>query len=189
MAENDILVVVDYQNDFVDGSLGFEAAKAIDDALSEKIKAHWEQDGTVIFTYDTHKWDYMDTVEGKNLPVPHCLHGMHGWQLYGKVAQVHDWGYEQRKKLYDIRKPTFGSLDLIGALQEILKRSGCKESDLRVTFTGVVTNICVISNAVIAKAAVPEADISVIRSLCASNDPTLEQKAFDILENLHIKVM
>lgn len=189
MARNNILVVVDYQNDFVDGSLGFPAAKKIEEALVEQIKNHWDQGGTVIFTYDTHEDDYLDTCEGRNLPVKHCITGTSGWELHGKVKEIHDWGVDNHKHYFDIRKPTFGSLALIQAIDEVMNNCGCKEESLSIEFCGVVTNICVISNAVIAKATVPEARIFVNSNLCASNSSEIELMAYNILRNLHIDVV
>lgn len=189
MARNNILVVVDYQNDFVTGSLGFPAAKAIENDLADKIKLHWNNGGTVIFTYDTHGNHYLDTVEGQNLPVKHCIRGTDGWNLHGKIKEIHDFGVDNHKHYFDIFKNTFGSLTLTKAIEEVLANCDCAEEDISIEFCGVVTNICVISNAIIAKATVPEARIFVNSSLCASNDPEMEQKALDILRNLHIQVV
>lgn len=189
MSESNILVVVDYQNDFVTGSLGFPAAKAIENALSDKIKSHWDNGGTVIFTYDTHGENYLNTVEGNNLPIEHCIRGTDGWSLHGKVQEMHDFGVVNHKQYFDIFKNTFGSLMLTEVINKIKAECGCEEKDINIEFCGVVSNICVISNAIIAKSTVPEANISVNSKLCKSNDPEMEQKAFDILRNLHIKVI
>lgn len=188
MNRNNILVVVDYQKDFVDGALGFEKAKQLDIELAKKIKHHWDEDGTVIFTFDTHHTDYMNTIEGENLPVPHCIVGTPGWELYGNVNRVHNWGATNNKPYYDINKMTFGSTDLIDVFNKIVEEAD-GERHVTVEFTGVVTNICVISNAIIAKATVPNARIIINSSLCGSNDRELEQKAFDIMKNLHMEII
>ena len=167
-----VLVVVDFQNDFVTGALGFEAAVKAEPNLVELIRGARESSSDVLFTLDTHGTDYMDTVEGQHLPVPHCVRGTDGWRLTPAVAA------EAREC---IEKPTFPSLELA----ERLRAGGYDE----VTLAGVVTNICVISNAVMAKAALPNARIAVVRSACASNDPKLEEEAYDILTNLHIDVI
>lgn len=168
-----LLIVVDYQCDFVDGALGFPAAAMIDARIGDKIREARAVGGDVLFTLDTHGADYADTVEGRNLPVPHCIKGTAGHALYGSAAELAREGKT-------LEKPTFGSAELIN----ILQRGAYSEVEL----CGVVTNICVISNAVIAKAALPEARIIIDASACASNDAALESKALDILENLHIEV-
>ena len=109
--------------------------------------------------------------------------------MHGKVKEIHDYGVDNHKNYFDIFKNTFGSLTLAKAIEEVKENCGCAEEDISIEFCGVVTNICVISNAIIAKAAAPEARIFVNSSLCASNDPDMEAKALDILRNLHIQVV
>lgn len=169
-----ILVVVDFQNDFVTGALGFERAVKAESCLVALIREARESGADVLFTLDTHGADYMDTEEGRHLPAPHCIKGTDGWRLTPAVAA-------EAREGECIEKPTFPSLELAGRL-----RAGCYDE---VTLAGVVTNICVISNAVIAKAALPNAKISVVRAACASNDPRLEEEAYDILKNLHVDVI
>ncbi len=169
-----ILVVVDYQNDFVDGSLGFEKAVSLDERIVRKIEEYKQNGDEVVFTFDTHGENYMQTQEGGNLPVPHCLKNTPGWQLYGKTADCCD----ETTRCFE--KPTFGSLQLAGYLAENRYDS--------VELVGVVSNICVISNAVLAKAALPEAQIIVDASCTASNDDGLNEKALDVMEGLQIKV-
>ena len=168
-----ILIVVDFQNDFVKGSLGFEAAQKIEPRLVERIAEARAEGTEVLFTLDTHTEDYMNTVEGEFLPVPHCIKGTEGHKLTPALAAV-------AKEGECIEKPTFPSLELA----EYLRKGAYDEVEL----TGVVTNICVISNAVMAKAALPNAKITVDSSACASNDPELESKSLDIIRNLHIIV-
>lgn len=174
-----LLIVVDYQKDFVDGALGNPAAAAIEENIVKKIEEYrgLGENGQVIFTYDTHGENYMETQEGVNLPVPHCIEGTEGWELYGKVA-----GMREEGDVY-FAKRTFGSIEL----GDYLKDKGDEYES--VEFCGVVTNICVISNMVVTKAAMPEVPIFVDASCCASNDPVLEAKAYDIMENLHAKVL
>ena len=179
-----LLVVVDIQNDFVDGALGSKEAVAIIPNAVNKIK-NW--DGEIVCTADTHPDNYLETNEGKHLPVPHCIENTDGWNLYGEVKKWHDYGKSNNLPMTDICKPTFGSLGLISALNDIMDEVR-DETKIEIEFAGVVSNICVISNAIIAKSTMPEANIWVNRSICASNDNEMEQKAFDILENLHIKV-
>ena len=174
-----LLIVVDYQNDFVTGSLGFPGAVAIEDAIAAKIEKYrgYGEEGQVIFTMDTHGKNYMETQEGTNLPVPHCIKGEAGWDLYGKVAGLK----EEHDMVFS--KPTFGSIELADYLRD---RADEYES---VELAGVVTNICVISNMVLAKAAMPEVPIMVDESCVASNDPQLGEMALALMENLHVKII
>jgi nicotinamidase-related amidase len=168
-APKSALVVVDYQNDFVDGALGFSGAELLDDKIAARIDS---EQGEVIFTYDTHGQDYLGRAEGKLLPVPHCLKDSPGWAFYGKTA-----GRDPDKSF---EKPTFGSLELANYLRQ-------QKFD-RVELCGLVSHICVISNAVLAKAALPEAEIVVDARLTDGYDKKLHEAALDILENLHITV-
>lgn len=173
-----LLIVVDYQNDFVTGSLGFEEAVALEEPISERIKAYRDmgEEGQIIFTMDTHDRHYMDSQEGKHLPVEHCIQGDDGWQLYGKVA-----GLKENNDLV-FSKPTFGSYEL----GEYLHRH--KDEYESVEFVGVVTNICVISNIAVTKAAMPEVPITVYASCVASNDPDLQEAALAVMESVHVDV-
>ena len=169
-----LLIVVDYQNDFVSGSLGFPEAEALEPKLHKKVQDYLDAKADVVYTMDTHGENYLDTQEGKKLPIPHCLCGSEGWQLHGRLRY-------QLAYCTFFEKNTFGSLDLLHYLEE-------KRYDV-IELVGVVSNICVISNAILAKAAQPEAQIIVDAQCVASNDPAMQGKAFDILENLHIDVV
>lgn len=169
------LIVVDYQKDFVDGALGFEAAPALDEKIAAKIDAYHQEGGEVIFTLDTHEANYMETQEGRNLPVPHCIRGTDGWQLYGKTAAA-----KQPQDIV-IEKPTFPSYELGALLRE-------KKYDA-IELVGVVTDICVISNAVIAKAALPEAVITVDAQCTSTMSEEMKQKTFDVMASLQIQVL
>lgn len=173
-----LLIVVDYQNDFVSGSLGFEGAEKLEGPIGEKIEAYHAlgDDGQVIFTMDTHDRHYMDTQEGKHLPVEHCMEGEDGWQLYGSIAKLKD----QRDLVFS--KPTFGSYELC----EYLRKH--KDEYESIEFVGVVTNICVISNIALAKAAIPNVPISVDSSCVGSNDPKLQEAALAVMESIHVEV-
>ncbi len=169
------LIVVDYQKDFVDGSLGFEASPLLDERIAAKIEKYHKNEDDVIFTLDTHEENYMDTQEGKNLPIPHCIKGSDGWQLYGKTALA------KRDQDLVIEKPTFPSLELGLILRE-------KNYDA-IELVGVVTDICVISNAVIAKAALPEAVLTVDAACTSTMSEEMRQKAFDVMASLQISVI
>lgn len=168
------LVVVDYQNDFVSGSLGFEKAKELDSEIAKLIEKYHNNSDDVVFTLDTHYDDYMNTNEGKSLPVPHCIKGTFGHNLYGKVSH----SVKESDLLFE--KNTFGSDKLF----EYLKNNRYSSIEL----VGVVTNICVISNAVIAKTAQPETEIIVNKNLVASNDDKLNDEALSVMSSFQIKI-
>ena len=149
-----LLIVVDMQKDFVDGALGSKEAVAIVDNVVNKIKSFG---GDVIVTYDTHFENYMETQEGKRLPVPHCIKGTDGWRLNEKVQAALDG-----REYAAIEKPTFGSTEL----PEYIKANyGTTELDIELV--GLCTDICVVSNALLLKANFLEAKVSVDASCCA----------------------
>lgn len=164
-----LLIVIDYQKDFVDGTLGFPGAETLDDPIAQKIASYRSSGGDVAFTLDTHGKDYLQSQEGRKLPVLHCLRGSPGWALYGKT------GMARSSEDTVIEKPAFPSLELGALLRE-------KAYD-QVELVGLVSYICVISNAVIAKAALPDAEIVVDARCTAGPDPQLHQKALDVMEN------
>ena len=169
-----LLIVVDYQVDFVNGSLGFPKAMEIEEGIVDKV-IEFENDGCdVIFTLDTHYEDYMNTVEGQNLPIAHCIKGTKGHELYGEVKNL-----SLIHKVFE--KETFGSSKLF----DYLKENNYDE----VYLCGVVTNICVISNAIVVKSALPNAKITIYKDLVASNDPVMENYSFEIMKNLHMNVI
>lgn len=170
-----LLIVVDYQNDFVDGALGFEGAEKYEAIICEKIRKYREEGADVMFTYDMHHDDYMETEEGKNLPVPHCIDGTEGMELYGEVREL--------KEDYDMvfRKPAFGSIEMGKYLEH--------KNYEYVEMCGLVSNICVLSNAVIAKASIPNAHIVVDAKATGSMSAEMDEKTFDILEGIHVEVL
>lgn len=149
-----LLIVVDMQKDFVDGALGTAEAVAIVDNVVKKIENF---DGDIIATYDTHPENYMDTQEGKNLPVPHCIKGTDGWALNAKVQAALD-----KKGFTAIEKPTFGSVDL----PEYIK-ANYNPDEIEIELIGLCTDICVVSNALLIKANFLETKVSVDASCCA----------------------
>ncbi len=170
-----LLVVVDYQKDFVDGSLGFAGAEQLEGPICEKIEAYARSGGDVVFTFDTHEDDYLNTQEGKKLPVPHCILGSEGWQLYGRVRAL-----SVGRTLFF--KKTFGC----GELYDYLQAHPEYES---VELVGLVSNICVMANAILAKTALPEAEILVDSACTAGADAALHQKALDVLRGLQVTVL
>ena len=172
---NRLLVVVDYQNDFVDGALGFKGADLIAPAIVKLINDFRINQDEVVFTYDTHDADYLNTVEGKNLPVPHCLKGSEGWQLYPAVNKLLG-----NAKIFE--KPGFGSKEL----GDYIANNNFDE----IYLCGLVSDICVFSNAIIAKAsASPYTKIKVVRKATSSFDLDMQEKAFDVLKHLHIEII
>ena len=169
-----LLIVVDYQKDFVNGSLGFPRALELEEGIIDKIIEFENNGDDVIFTLDTHYDDYMSTVEGANLPIPHCIKGTSGHELYGGVKDV-----SLAHKMFE--KETFGSKELFKYLLE--------NSYDEIYLCGVVTNICVISNAVVAKTVLPNAKIVIYKDLVASNDETMEAKALEVMKNLHMNII
>ena len=165
------LIVVDVQNDFVSGALGFDGASNVVDVIVEKLKNF---DGDVIFTKDTHYPGYLDTQEGRRLPIEHCFYETHGWELDARLLPF------VNKDTIVFEKPSFGSLELIPYFQS-------HEYD-EVEIAGLVSNICVISTAVLVKTANPEVRIVVDRKATDSFDRDLNLKTFDVLEGLQVDV-
>lgn len=149
-----LLIVVDMQNDFVDGALGTKEAVAIVGNVVDKINTF---DGDIIATFDTHFDNYMQTQEGKNLPVPHCIKGTDGWKLNQKVQSALD-----NKKHHTIEKPTFGSTELVKYIKQ-----NYNPDEIEIELVGLCTDICVVSNALLLKANFLETKISVDASCCA----------------------
>ncbi len=170
------LVVVDYQVDFVNGALGFEGAELLEPIIVRKIEETRAEGGKIIFTLDTHNENYLETAEGKKLPVPHCIDGSDGHRLYGKVADCVDTRHD-----LVIKKRAFGSMDLA----VILKKFAFDEVEL----CGLVTDICVVSNAIIAKAALPEAKIVVDSSACGSGNRQAHENALCVMRGVQIDVI
>lgn len=168
-----ILIVVDMQNDFIDGALGTKEAEAIVPKVKEKIRSF---QGRVLFTRDTHGENYMDTQEGRRLPVPHCIRGTDGWQIRPELAEL------CREEPID--KVTFGSSELGVLLQEADKKDPVE----RITLIGLCTDICVISNALLAKAFLPEAQIVVDASCCAGVTPASHKNALEAMKVCQVQV-
>ena len=169
-----ILIVIDMQNDFIDGALGTKEAVAIVPAVKAKIENF---DGPVLFTRDTHEICYMETQEGKNLPVPHCIRGTDGWQIRPELDAL--------RTTEPIDKPTFGSKEL----GTILTEMNAKEEIGSITLIGLCTDICVISNAMLVKAFLPEVPIIVDSACCAGVTPESHENALKAMQVCQIKVV
>lgn len=170
-----ILVVVDMQKDFVDGSLGSKEAVAITPNVVEKIKNH---DGLIIATRDTHFEDYMETSEGKNLPVVHCIKGTEGWELDKNIAKA-----LEGKNVTYVDKFSFGSPALPGIVSGLVGRD-----EFEVEFVGLCTDICVVSNALYLKANYPEVKMSVDSNACAGVTVEKHNAALEVMRSCQIIV-
>lgn len=177
----DVLIVVDMQNDFVTGALGSPEAVEIVPRVVQRVRQGLEKGETVLFTRDTHGADYAGTQEGRKLPVAHCIKGSEGWEIIPQLRP-----YAARP----IDKPTFGSQTL-GALllarDEDLRKQG-KPGVEKVTFLGVCTDICVISNALLVKAFLPEAEIVVEANCCAGVTPESHRTSLEAMKACQIAV-
>ena len=172
------LIVVDMQGDFIDGSLGTPEAKAIVPAVIQRVREAKEAGDIVIATLDTHGDDYLDTREGRWLPVPHCIQGTEGWRVGSGLVALLD-GCEQ------VEKTAFGSVRLPAVVEE--QAEGADE--LQIELIGLCTDICVITNALILKSAFPEADILVRRSCCAGTTPEKHEAALSVMASCQIDVV
>lgn len=170
-----ILVVVDMQKDFVDGALGSKEAVAIVPAVVEKIKAF---DGDIFVTYDTHFENYMDTAEGKKLPVPHCIKGTEGWKLDRAVEAA-----LTGKDFTPVEKVTFGSVELPALIKKAVG-----EEEFTVELIGLCTDICVVSNALMIKANFPETTVLVDSACCAGVTPDLHEAALKTMQSCQIEI-
>lgn len=170
----DILIVVDMQNDFIDGALGTREAVAIVPKVKEKIASF---EGTVIFTRDTHGENYLETQEGRMLPVPHCIRGSAGWQIRPELDEL--------RTGEAIDKPAFGS-EKLGML---LKELNEKEPIGSITLIGLCTDICVISNALLIKAYLPEVPVVVDAACCAGVTPQSHQNALEAMKVCQIQIV
>ena len=169
-----LLVVVDMQNDFIDGSLGTKEAEAIVDNVVKVIGTYNPKD--IFATRDTHPENYLETQEGRNLPVVHCVKNTLGWELNEKVAAALG-----DAKVID--KPTFGSRTLAEELEAIAAKE-----EIEVTLVGLCTDICVVSNALLIKAYLPEIQVKVIASCCAGVTPASHEAALTTMQMCQIKI-
>jgi len=171
-----ILIVVDIQKDFVDGALGTNEAVAMIGNAAKKIE---EFDGDIFVTYDTHFENYMETAEGRKLPVCHCVKGTEGWELDQKIAKA-----LAGKAFTKLEKLTFGST----ALPELIKKA-VGDEDFDITLIGLCTDICVVSNALILKANFPEIDIYIDAACCAGVTPETHNAALTTMKMCQIEIL
>ena len=174
---NRYLFVIDYQNDFVDGALGFPGAEKLDEKIAAKIRAYGK--GRVLFTRDTHFEDYLTTREGRNLPVVHCIKGTPGWEVYGKTA----------KALAEVEAPAIDKLTFGMDVTDPAIAAVLPESADEIELVGLVSNICVVSNAVVLQSKYPNATITVDAACTDSFDKTLHEKVLDVLAGFQVTVI
>jgi nicotinamidase-related amidase len=179
----------------VDGALGTPEAQKIVDKVAEQIRFRASKDTILLVTKDTHEMNYMETLEGKNLPVPHCIKNTHGWELAPAIQEAI---YDTRDKYHGfdsyfpyvndhiIEKPTFGSIDLQNLLYMI-------EDDIdtieEITLMGLCTGICVMSNAILAKATLPDTPINVVAECCACVSPATHKTAIEAMKLCQINII
>jgi len=169
-----ILIVVDMQNDFITGSLGSDRAKNIVPRIAEKIEAARKRGDFIVYTQDTHEKTYLESFEGKHLPVSHCIRGSEGIQIYPELAP--------RQGEIVLEKPTFGSVELPGLLKPYIK------PDTVIELCGVCTDICVVSNALLLRAHYPENEIVVDSAACAGVTPEGHEAAVTTMRACQIEV-
>ena len=191
-----VLIIVDMQKDFVDGSLGTKEAQAIVPLVAETIEQMAVPDTVVIFTKDTHPENYMDTLEGKNLPVPHCIKDTAGHSIVDEVFNAYLNVIDTYADAYEVypmteinpirvEKCTFGSVELQNILFDINERLGIEE----VTLMGLCTGICVMSNAILAKATLPEVPVNVIANCCACVTPESHKTALEAMKLCQVNII
>ncbi len=169
-----LLIVVDMQKDFIDGALkNEEAKKAVSEVIKEIRNPKYDE---VIFTFDTHQNDYMNTYEGKNLPIPHCIEKTTGWRLNRSIASE----IKNLKKVKKIKKPTFGSEKLVFYCKKYADELE------EITLVGVCTDICVLSNAILLRAAFKDLPMYIVEKATAATTPEKQDAAIKILESNQI---
>ena len=180
MKKNKLLIVVDMQNDFVTGPLATEGAQKIVPNVVEKLKA--KDYSYLIFTRDTHQKNYLETQEGKNLPVEHCIEGTKGWEIIPELQEF-------TKGAFIVNKPSFGYANWKSKLEEIFDENTFPEDfPAEIELVGVCTGICVQSNAVILKSLYPEMPISVDSSCCACLNEDTHNAALTVMKTQQIFV-
>ena len=194
-----VVVVVDMQKDFIDGALGTPEAQKIVPLVAETIHQLADPNTAIIFTKDTHTDNYLDTLEGKNLPVPHCIEGTAGYGIVDEVFEAwlcHAQGENRYMSGYDaypvydenpirVKKPTFGSVELQNILYDMNDRFEIEE----ITLMGVCTGICVLSNAILCKATLPEVPINVVADCCACVTPESHKTALEAMKMCQINII
>ena len=176
-----ITIVIDMQNDFLTGALANPDAVSIIPSVLDQIK----NSDYVMYTRDTHGENYLETQEGKNLPVPHCIEGTHGWQI---VDELDPHNITDIKMWHIVNKPTFGDVNIWMDMYfaDLVKWNG---EGIEVTFCGTCTDICVVSNAMIVKSLYPEMVVNVKADACAGLTPEKHKAALDVMSSCQINII
>ena len=177
-----ILIVVDMQNDFIQGSLGSSDALNIVGSVVQKIKSYNEKNDLVIATLDTHTDGYLKTLEGKKLPVLHCIKGTKGHAIDDRIKSCLN-----ANTIY-VEKETFGSLKLKDIIEEYLKKDGIDVRDIEIELVGLCTDICVVSNTILLRAMFPNTKISVCASCCAGTNRERHNASLEVMKSCQIDV-
>ena len=178
MRSRRILVAVDLQNDFINGALGTKEAKTIIPAAAARIREYRKAGADIFATLDTHGEDYLQTQEGRKLPVPHCIRNTNGWQLNPEIR-------EALGAFTPVEKPAFGSI----RLPEMIRERIGQDQDVTIELIGLCTDICVVSNALLLKAAFPEAVIRVNSACCAGVTPEKHRAALETMASCQIDIL
>ena len=183
------LIVVDMQNDFVYGPLGTKEAQAIIPKIKAKIEEYVKNEDIVIFTQDEHDEDYLETQEGKNLPVPHCLKGTKGWEVIPELDIPQECIFPNPIKYLHLTKPHFGYSNWGGSSAFFGVNKECSRKDIEIELVGVCSDICVITNALSLKTDYPETHIIVDASCCAGTTPEKHLAALEVMKSCQIDVI
>lgn len=169
-----LLLVIDYQNDFIDGTLGFKGAQDITKGIVNRVKHYVQNKQDIVFTMDTHNKNYLTTLEGKSLPIKHAIVNTRGWQLHQDLLPYVKYGTI-------ITKDTFGAKTLFNYFN--------KHKYQQVEIIGVVTNLCVLANAIITKSCLPNANIIIYKKLIAAPNKKLHYEAINLLKHSYFKII
>ena len=178
MKNRNILIAVDLQNDFIDGALGTKEAETIIPVAAERIRKAAADGEEIYATLDTHGADYAETQEGIRLPVPHCIRDTKGWELRPEIREALGDGIL-------VEKPTFGSV----RLPELIREKGEPDADTVIELLGLCTDICVVSNALLLKAAFPEARLRVNSACCAGVTPEKHRAALETMASCQVEIL
>lgn len=187
-----VIVIVDAQNDFIDMALGSKEAVIAADNIVKYLRNYDDPETLVLFTKDTHYENYLETAEGKKLPFPHCIAFTPGWSIYKPISQEVDYtsGKFYSYSAENVRKGrvlknTFGSEELIEILKGISKENVVES----IEFMGFVSNICVITNVLLTKTALPNIEIKVRKDCCAGTTPEKHAAALSVMESCQIEII
>lgn len=194
-----VLVIVDMQNDFIDSALGTPEAQAIVPKVADYIRTHADKDTVLVFTKDTHEVNYMDTQEGKHLPVAHCIKDTHGWEIHPEILSALYETREQYHPMSDcfnlmtdhvVNKPTFGSINLQNLVYILDDDEMQNPGDVaEITLMGLCTDICILANSVLVKTTLPEIPVRVVADCCAGVTPKSHQRALEAMKMLQIEII